>query len=173
MISRSLQLPGSDSSALMTRKLGLPGLGLLGHEAPLHAGREAGAAAAAQARRLDHVDDRVLADGHQFLGIVPVAARLRRLQVRRLEAVDVGEDAVLVLQRRGRAHQPSPPLRQEIEHGDDDHREHGELRQPRDEAEGEEGQHDGDEDGDDAHLRRLFPKLACDEHRRRRRPARR
>src|ERR1051325_9752282 len=30
MISRSLQLPGSDSSALMTRKLGLPGLGSLG-----------------------------------------------------------------------------------------------------------------------------------------------
>ena len=30
MISRSLQEPGSDSSALMTRKFGLPGFGSLG-----------------------------------------------------------------------------------------------------------------------------------------------
>src|SRR4029079_5435435 len=53
----------------------------------------------------DRVDDRVLADGHQALGIVPIAALLGRLQVRRLEAVDVGEDAVLVRQRSGVAHQ--------------------------------------------------------------------
>ena len=106
MISRSLHEPGSDSSALMTRKLGRPGLRLLGHEAPLHAGREARAAAAAQARCLDHLDDRVLAERHQRLGVVPVAARLRRLQAPGLEAVEVGEDAVLV----GEHARPSDPL---------------------------------------------------------------
>ena len=48
----SLQVPGSDSSALTTRYFGL-GLSLR-DEAPLHAGREARAAAAAQAGVLDH-----------------------------------------------------------------------------------------------------------------------
>src|SRR3546814_633090 len=73
--------------------------GLLGHEAPLHAGREARAAAAAQTRRFDRLDDLVLADSHQRLGIIPVPALLRRLQVPGLEPVDVGEDAVLVGER--------------------------------------------------------------------------
>ncbi len=70
------------------QEIGLTGLRLLGHEAPLHAGREAGAAAPAQSGGLDRVDDRVLADGHQRLGIVPVPALLRSLQPRLLEAVD-------------------------------------------------------------------------------------
>ena len=47
----SLQVPGSDSSALTTRYFGLRVV--LRDEAPLHAGREAGAAAAAQAGVLD------------------------------------------------------------------------------------------------------------------------
>ena len=47
----SLQVPGSDSSALTTRYFGL-GLSC-GMKRPLHAGREAGAAAAAQAGVLD------------------------------------------------------------------------------------------------------------------------
>ena len=50
-------MPGSLSSALQAMYFGFDGL--LIDEAPLHAGREAGAAAAAQARRLDQVDERV------------------------------------------------------------------------------------------------------------------
>src|SRR6185503_13156141 len=76
-----------------------------GHEAPLHPGRETRAAAAAKPRRLDRVDDRVLPDLHQLGGLVPITALLRRLQVWRLEAIDVREDAVLVRQRPGIAHQ--------------------------------------------------------------------
>ena len=45
---RSLQVPGSLSSALHKMYLGFARF--LGHEAPFHAGREAGAAAAAQVR---------------------------------------------------------------------------------------------------------------------------
>ena len=69
---------------------------LLGHERPLEAGREAGAAAAAQARLLHLVDDPVAAHLEQELGAVPGAALLRGLQARRVQAVEVGEDAILI-----------------------------------------------------------------------------
>src|SRR6185503_8833896 len=88
--------------------VGFAGLWLLWHEGSFHAGREARAAAAAKPRRLHLVDDRVLPDREQRLGIVPIAALLRRRKVRRLEAVDVGEDAVLVRERPGVAHQKAP-----------------------------------------------------------------
>src|SRR6476661_2698820 len=93
------------------QEVGFAGLGLLGHEAPLHAGRETGTAAASQARRLDLLDDRVLADGEQAFGVVPVAAGARGLQPRLLETVDVGKDAVLVRKRPGVAHQKAPDER--------------------------------------------------------------
>src|SRR3546814_13568853 len=48
------------------------------------------------ARRLDRVDDRVGADLEQLPGVVPIAALHRRVDVPRLETVDVGEDAILV-----------------------------------------------------------------------------
>src|SRR5581483_2071184 len=70
--------------------------------------REPRPAAAAKARRLHLVDDRVLPDGEQRLGIVPVAPGLGRLQIGRLEAVNVGEDAVLVRERPGITHQNAP-----------------------------------------------------------------
>src|SRR3546814_12588251 len=54
--------------------------------------------------RLDLFDDRVLAALHQILGLVPIAARLRGLEVPRLESVEIGEDAILV----GEAHWPPP-----------------------------------------------------------------
>src|SRR6478735_1652578 len=88
MISRSLHDPGSDSSALITRKLGLPGLGSLGmklHFMPV-----------AQPRRLDVLDDLVLPARHQRLGVVPVAALAGGIEVPRLETVEIGEDAILV-----------------------------------------------------------------------------
>ena len=53
-MSRSLAVPGSDSSELHRMYL-VPGA--LGHEAPLQPGRETRAATAAQAGLLDHLDD--------------------------------------------------------------------------------------------------------------------
>jgi hypothetical protein len=54
MSSRSLHVPGSDSSALTTMYFGF------------HAGREAGAAAAAKIRSFHFVDDCVGGHGHGF-----------------------------------------------------------------------------------------------------------
>src|SRR5690606_34645845 len=75
----------------------------LRHEGPFETRGEAGAAAAAQARFLDLVDDPVAAPEQQLLGAVPVAALAGGVQLPALEAVEVGENAVLVLQ-----HQPWP-----------------------------------------------------------------
>src|SRR3546814_477547 len=50
-------------------------LRLLGHEAPFEAGREASAAAPAQAGCLDPLDDFILADVEQRLGFVPEIGR--------------------------------------------------------------------------------------------------
>ena len=87
-----------------------PGIAL-GHERPLEAGREAGAAAAAQARVLDLVDDPVVALVDQRLGVVPGAARPGAGQPPVLEAVEVLEDAVLVLQSHGARSPISRPWR--------------------------------------------------------------
>ncbi len=57
-----------------------PAVRLLRHERPFQAGREAGAAAAAQARRLHLVDDGVAALFEDRLGAVPGAARARALR---------------------------------------------------------------------------------------------
>src|SRR5690606_6770175 len=70
---------------------------LLGHEGPLQAGRETRPAAAAQAGGLHLVDDPVAPLVDQALGIVPDAARHGALQRLVEAAVNVGEDAVLVL----------------------------------------------------------------------------
>ena len=77
-----------------------PPVRLLRHERPFQAGREAGAAAAAQARLLHLVDDPVAALVEEELGFVPGPAPARGLEARRVEAVEVGEDAVAVVQHR-------------------------------------------------------------------------
>ncbi len=68
----------------------------LRHEAPLHAGREPRAAATAQAAGLHRVDQPIGANAHQILGVGPIAACARSFKVPRLEAIEVGEDAILV-----------------------------------------------------------------------------
>ena len=73
-----------------------PPVRLLRHERPFEAGREAGAAAAAQARGLDLVDDAVAALLQDRLGAVPGAARPRAFEAPVVQAVEVLEDAVLV-----------------------------------------------------------------------------
>jgi len=92
------------------QEIGAPLGRLLGHEAPFHAGREARAAAPAQAGLLHDVDDRVLAERHQRPGVVPIAALLGRLQTPVLETVEIGEDPVLVLKHRT-LQLPSPQRR--------------------------------------------------------------
>ena len=84
----------------------------LGHERPLEARREAGAAAAAQARGLDLVDDPVVALVDQRLGAAPGAARARALEAPVLEAVEVAKDAVLVCEHRPSVF--SDPLRRPL-----------------------------------------------------------
>jgi hypothetical protein len=69
----------------------------LRHEGPFETGRETGAAAAAQARILHLLDDPVAPLGDQPLRSVPMAAAHGALQRTVELAVDVGEDAVLVL----------------------------------------------------------------------------
>ena len=72
----------------------------LGHERPFQAGREAGAAAAAQARGLHLVDDGVAALLQDRLGAVPGAALARAFEAPVAEAVEVPEDAVLVVEHQ-------------------------------------------------------------------------
>ena len=66
-----------------------PAIRLLGHERPFQAGREAGAAATAQARRLDVVDDRLAAFFQDRLGAVPGAARPRAFEAPIVQAVEI------------------------------------------------------------------------------------
>src|SRR5262249_14014155 len=73
----------------------------LGHERPLQPGRKTRAAAPAQTRRLDLVDDAVVALLDQRLGVVPGAPRPGALEPPILEAVHILEDAVFVLQSHG------------------------------------------------------------------------
>ena len=73
---------------------------VLRHERPLEAGRKASATAPAQTRRFHLVDDAVLAEVDQLLGVVPGAAGARTGKPPVVEAVDVGEDAVLVSEHR-------------------------------------------------------------------------
>ena len=73
-----------------------PAIALLRHEGPLQAGREARATPPAQARRLHLRDDPVAALFDETLGPVPVAAFHRTLQRPVVNAVDVGEDPILV-----------------------------------------------------------------------------
>ena len=68
----------------------------LGHEGPFEAGGEAGAAAAAQADRLDFVHQPVAALVDEGFGIEPAAALLGALKAPVMEAVEIGENAILV-----------------------------------------------------------------------------
>ena len=105
-MSRSLQVPGS-ALVGVDHEIGRPAVGLLGHERPFEAGREAGAAAPAQAGLLDLVDDRVAALV-RAASLVSSQSPRWRAPARRQSccAVEIGEDAVLVAQ-----HRSTPPRR--------------------------------------------------------------
>ena len=107
-LDEQMRVMPHDLAVLAGARLGLVGvdhkivrtavLHFLGHERPLQAGREPGAAAAAQARGLGVVDDPVAPAGQDVLGGIPRATLLGGLQAPVMEAVEVGEDAVFVFQ---------------------------------------------------------------------------
>src|SRR5579862_982075 len=71
-------------------------LALFGHKRPFEAGRKAGAAAPAQPRLLDLVDDPVTALGDQIFGAVPVAPLPGAGEAPIAAAIEIGENAVPV-----------------------------------------------------------------------------
>src|SRR5262250_320163 len=73
-------------------------LRLLRHERPLEPGREAGAAAPALARRLHLVDDPVAPLFEARFRSAPRAARTRALEAPGVEAVEIAEHAILVVE---------------------------------------------------------------------------
>ena len=76
------------------------GIDVLGHERPFQPGRKAGAAAAAHARGFHLGDDPIAPLVDDRLGVVPSAARPRALKAAVAEAVEVGENAILVFEHR-------------------------------------------------------------------------
>ena len=95
MISRSLQVPGSELVGIHHQVARAP-VRLLGHERPFQPGREAGAAAAALTGGFHLVDDGVAAFFQDRLGAIPGAARTRAFETPIVAAVEIFEDAVLV-----------------------------------------------------------------------------
>src|SRR5690606_15823576 len=80
-------------------------VGLLRHEGPFEAGRKARAATAAQTRLLHFVENPVAALRDDFGGAIPIAALAGSGKAPVLQAVEIGENPVLVFQ-----HQLPPPV---------------------------------------------------------------
>src|SRR6202035_2235203 len=78
-------------------EIGRPPVRLLRHERPFQPGRETGAATPAQAGGLDLVDDVVAPLLEDRLGAVPGAAAARAVEGEILAAVEIAEDAILVV----------------------------------------------------------------------------
>src|SRR5258707_2333436 len=70
----------------------------LGHERPFQTGRKTRAAASAQTRGFHLGDDPVAALVDDGLGAVPGAAAARGFETPVLEAIEIAEDAVLVVE---------------------------------------------------------------------------
>ena len=70
----------------------------LGHERPLEARWKSSTTASAQARSFDLVDDPVVTLVDEEFRAVPAAARNRALQPHIVEAVNVAEDAVAIME---------------------------------------------------------------------------
>src|SRR5229473_1385717 len=104
-----VRIMADDVAVLAGAGLGLVGVddeigrprALLRHEGPFDAGREAGAAAAAQAGILHLGGDPVAALEDEVLGAVPVAARAGTGQPPVMQAIEVGENPVLVAEHYG------------------------------------------------------------------------
>src|SRR6185437_13137964 len=108
-LDQKLRIVAHDVAVLAGAGLGLIGIdheitrapiGLGRHERPFESGGEAGTAAAAQARRLHLLDDRLVTLLDHRLGTVPGAARARSLEPPAVQPVEILENAVLVLQHQ-------------------------------------------------------------------------
>ena len=107
-LDQQMRIVPHDLAVLAGAGLGLVGIDheiarpavgrFLRHERPFQAGRKARPAAAAQAGGLHLVDDPVAALVDDRLGAVPGAAAARTLEAPVVEAVEVLEDAVLVIE---------------------------------------------------------------------------
>ena len=107
-LDQQMRIVPHDLAVLAGAGLGLVGIDdeiarpavgrFLRHERPFQPGRESRPAAAAQARGLHLVDDPVAALVDDRLGAVPGAAAARALEAPVVEAVEVLEDAVLVVE---------------------------------------------------------------------------
>ena len=86
-----------------------PPIALLGHEGPFQTGREPCTATPAQARRLHRFDDPVAALVDQALGTIPMTTLLRAGKRLVELAIEIGEDAILVLQHISLSHLGSLP----------------------------------------------------------------
>src|SRR5438876_12238733 len=75
-------------------------VGLLGHERPLQPCGKTGPAPSTQARGLHLVDDPIAPLLEDGLGALPGTARARPLKGPVVQAVQIGEDAVLVLEHQ-------------------------------------------------------------------------
>ena len=104
-LDQRVRIMAHDVPVLAGTRLGFVGVddevmratvGLLWHEGPFEAGREAGATAATQAGGLHLLDDPVPALFEDLLGAIPMATAHRPLQGLVLEAVDIGKDAILI-----------------------------------------------------------------------------
>ena len=105
---KQMRIVPHDLAVLAGAGLGLVGIdhqiarpavgGFLRHERPFQAGRKTGAAAAAQAGRFHLVDDPVAALVDDRLGAVPGATLARAFEAPILEAVEILENAILVVE---------------------------------------------------------------------------
>ena len=105
-LQQLMRLVSQNVAVLACARLGFIGIdhqvmraaiGLLGHERPLHPGRESRAAAPAQTGLFHLFDNPVTALGQDVLRIVPVAALLRRHEVMRLPAIEIYKYAVFII----------------------------------------------------------------------------
>jgi hypothetical protein len=107
-LDQQMRIVPHDLAILAGAGLGLVGVdhevarppvgGFLGHERPFQPGRKTRPAAAAQAGRLHLADDPVAALVDDPLGAVPGPTAARALEAPVVEAVEVPEDAILVVE---------------------------------------------------------------------------
>jgi hypothetical protein len=114
MISRSLQVPGSPSSALTTRYRGLPSAQTLHnlisnppvvllpswlvHETPLQSRRKSSTSSSPQPRLLDLINQPSIPLQQNLLRLVPITPTLSPLQSVIMLHVQIGEYTILILQ---------------------------------------------------------------------------
>src|SRR5690606_21426396 len=108
-LDQRVRIVAHDFAVLTGRRFGFIGVDdqirgtavrLFGHKGPFHPGREARAAATAQTRGLDLINDLVTPAGDDGGGAVPAAALFRAGKAAVAHAIDIRKDPVLIVQHR-------------------------------------------------------------------------